>query len=341
MMTTPSWSGLRATARCASGSCSARRKWRCCRAGIDENLEHLSRAPKWRAARMIRDDLSEDFCNWQDNEHYRRFIFDQPRRAAGRLMRSSSARLYHDHMLTKEPGTRNPPLASGSALLQYRRAAERQFLDSGRSGESRLNPGVRRRLALGPWLMPRPSWMRRPNGSQGSLADLPNINAPAMNFAILAGPAAGRRRVLHSLPARGRGGDRQQPRRVFSVRFLGDDITHAPRRWRTSPEFPGWTQMPAGAPMSTRCFRCCALAVKPYAPSDLVVFILLLRLRIVRGGHGIGAAGRPCLAFQAAGTGQRLHGPAAATLGLSCGLAIGLPVLVWASLTAVYARART
>jgi hypothetical protein len=41
-----------------------------------------------------------------------------------------------------------------------------------------------------------------------------------------------------------------QRRRVFSVRFLGDDIRHAPRNWRTSPEFPGLTeQLPAGAPM--------------------------------------------------------------------------------------------
>jgi hypothetical protein len=37
---------------------------------------------------------------------------------------------------------------------------------------------------------------------------------------------------------------------VFSVRFLGEDITHAPRRWRTSPDFPGLgEQLPAGAPM--------------------------------------------------------------------------------------------
>jgi hypothetical protein len=34
------------------------------------------------------------------------------------------------------------------------------------------------------------------------------------------------------------------------VRFLGDDMTHAPRRWRTSPEFPGLRdELPAGSPM--------------------------------------------------------------------------------------------
>jgi hypothetical protein len=44
-------------------------------------------------------------------------------------------------------------------------------------------------------------------------------------------------------------------RRVFSVRFLGDDVTHAPRPWKTSPEFPGLTeQLPAGAPMEHALF---------------------------------------------------------------------------------------
>ncbi len=44
-------------------------------------------------------------------------------------------------------------------------------------------------------------------------------------------------------------------RRVFSVRFLGDDIRHAPRRWRTSPEFPGLSeQLAPGAPMQHALF---------------------------------------------------------------------------------------
>jgi len=34
----------------------------------------------------------------------------------------------------------------------------------------------------------------------------------------------------------------QTRRRAFSIRLIGDDIRHAPRRRRTSPEFPGLTQ---------------------------------------------------------------------------------------------------
>jgi hypothetical protein len=44
-------------------------------------------------------------------------------------------------------------------------------------------------------------------------------------------------------------------RRAFSVRFLGDDVTHAPRRWKTSPDFPELEgELPAGAPMEHPLF---------------------------------------------------------------------------------------
>ena len=44
-------------------------------------------------------------------------------------------------------------------------------------------------------------------------------------------------------------------RRVFSIRFLGDDIRHAPRNWKTSPDFPGLAkELPAGVPMEHKFF---------------------------------------------------------------------------------------
>jgi len=44
-------------------------------------------------------------------------------------------------------------------------------------------------------------------------------------------------------------------RRVFSARYLGGDIVHAPRAWRTSPEFEGLSSvLPAGAPMEHALF---------------------------------------------------------------------------------------
>ena len=79
------------------------------RAGIDLNLERLSPRAKVASAAGDPGKFVEDFCTWQDNPHYRRFIFDSAlAETAGRLMRSTCARLYHDHLLTKEPATRQP-----------------------------------------------------------------------------------------------------------------------------------------------------------------------------------------------------------------------------------------
>ncbi len=81
------------------------------RRGIDVNLANLSKRAKVASAAGDPGRFVEDFCNWRNNEDYRRFIFDTPlAETAGRLMRSSTVRLYHDHMLTKEPGM--PPAAS-------------------------------------------------------------------------------------------------------------------------------------------------------------------------------------------------------------------------------------
>jgi hypothetical protein len=48
------------------------------RAGIDENLAHLSPRAKVASGADDPGRFVEDFCNWQDNAQYRRFIFDSP-----------------------------------------------------------------------------------------------------------------------------------------------------------------------------------------------------------------------------------------------------------------------
>ena len=45
------------------------------------------------------------------------------------------------------------------------------------------------------------------------------------------------------------------PNGVKALRFLGDDMVHAPRQWATSPEFPGLaSRLPAGAEMNDPLF---------------------------------------------------------------------------------------
>ena len=59
---------------------------------------------------------------------------------------------------------------------------------------------------------------------------------------------------FHMLTLHAAGGATRR-RRALSVRFLGDDVTHAPRPWKTSPDFPGLAdELPAGAPMEHPLF---------------------------------------------------------------------------------------
>jgi ectoine hydroxylase-related dioxygenase (phytanoyl-CoA dioxygenase family) len=77
--------------------------------GIERNLDE----PSEMALVASRPDdpgrFFEDFCNWQRIPEYEAFIRESPAAAiAGALMGSNSVRLFHDHVLVKEPATRQP-----------------------------------------------------------------------------------------------------------------------------------------------------------------------------------------------------------------------------------------
>lgn len=230
------------------------------REGIDANLAQPS--PRAKVASRADDPgfFIEDFCNWQQNEHYRRFILESGLgEAAALLMRSRGARLYHDHMLTKEPGTRQR--TPWHQDQPYYNVAGRQNCSFWIPVDPVSRASTLEMVAgshLGPWLMPRSfmdaqaKWF-----PEGTLEDLPAIDEQRDQYRILGWPVEpGDAIVFHMLTLHAAAG--MEPtgrRRVFSVRFLGDDMTHAPRRWATSPPFPGLDrELPAGAPMDHPLF---------------------------------------------------------------------------------------
>lgn len=228
--------------------------------GIDANLA----LPSPRAIVASRPDdpgrFVEDFCNWAHNEDYRAIAIDSVLPAlAARLMRSRSVRLYHDHMLTKEPGTRaRTPWHQDQPYYNV----------EGRQNVSFWIPvdPVRRHSTLefvagshrGPWLMPRTFMTQEARWfPEGSLQELPDIEAdraafPIVGWALQPGDLV----AFHMLALHASAGvDGDCRRRVFSLRYLGDDATHAPRRWKTSPDFPGLAgRLPAGAAMDDPLF---------------------------------------------------------------------------------------
>lgn len=230
------------------------------REGIETNLA----APSPRAKVASRPDdpgrFFEDFCNWQEIGAFGRFITETPLAPlAQRLMGSQTVRLYHDHLLVKEPGTRqrtpwhqDQPYYNIEGMQNISmwipvdpvsRGATLEFVAGSHKG---------------PWLMPRTfmdnhaKWF-----PEGSLEDLPDIEGARERFPIVGWDIEpGDFVCFHMLTLHAAAGvEGPNRRRVFSVRFLGDDIRHAPRSWKTSPDFPGLAErLPAGAPMNDPLF---------------------------------------------------------------------------------------
>ncbi|CAF3920946.1 unnamed protein product [Adineta steineri] len=204
------------------------------RQGIDENLLHPS--PHFGIAsqpdhtgRFI-----EDFCTWQTNRYYKQFIYESPCAViAGHLMKSSISRLYHDHLLIKESNTKqitqwhqdqpyyniegNQTCCFWIPIDSVSRYSTLEFIGGSHCGQR--------------WLMPRAF-----------------MNSEAKWFPEEPGDVI----AFHMLTLHGSQGTRENDnrRRVFSVRFLGDDVIHAPRTWITSPDFSYISQhIKPGAPM--------------------------------------------------------------------------------------------
>ena len=228
------------------------------RAGIDANLARLSSNAKIASRPDDPGRFVEDFCTWQDNPHYREVIFNSrlPRIAA-ELMSSHTVRLHHDHMLTKEAATRQR--TPWHQDQPYYNIEGRQNVSLWipvdpvpRESTLELVAGSH----LGPWLMPRSFMANEAKWfPEGSLADLPNVEAKRDAYRILGWDLEpGDAVAFHMLTLHGSAGSVGR-RRVFSVRFVGDDARHAPRSWKTSPHFPGLTErLAAGAPFEDPLF---------------------------------------------------------------------------------------
>jgi ectoine hydroxylase-related dioxygenase (phytanoyl-CoA dioxygenase family) len=221
------------------------------RAGIDANLAQ----PGPRAITASRSDdpgyFIEDFCNWAENPHYQDVIFNSRLPiVAAELMGSRTVRLHHDHMLTKQPATRQK--TPWHQDQPYYNIEGRQNVSMwipvdpvSRESSLELVAGSH----LGPWLMPRSFMANEAKWfPEGSLADLPNVDADRSAFRILSWELKpGDAVAFHMLTLHGSMGSIAR-RRVFSVRFIGDDARHARRSWKTSPDFPGLAErLPDGA----------------------------------------------------------------------------------------------
>lgn len=226
---------------------------------IDANLASLSPGAK-RASGDDDGAFIEDFCNWQRIPEMEAFIRTSGAAdLAAELLGADTLRLYHDHVLVKEPGTRQR--TPWHQDLPYYNVAGRQNISMWCPVDPVPRPSTLEFVAgshQGPWYMPRSfldgqaKWF-----PDGSLAELPDIDGQPERFRIIGWELQpGDAVFFHMLTLHAAAGvDGTRRRRVLSVRFLGDDMVHAPRPWVTSPPFPGLVdELPDGAPLEHRLF---------------------------------------------------------------------------------------
>ena len=212
------------------------------RAGIEENMA----APSFRERTYAPDDGSapffQDFCNWDRIAGYRALVRESPMaEAAANLMGSKTARIFHDHVLVKEPGNsiatpwhQDQPyyLVEGRQSVSFwvpLDAVPRDRTIEFIAGSHRTGKTYRAERFDGTNLYDGDESERVPD-VETTKADL-----DLRGWAVEPGDAvAFNFRCLHGAPANAS----SERRRVISVRWVGDDARFAIRPGKTSPPFP-------------------------------------------------------------------------------------------------------
>jgi ectoine hydroxylase-related dioxygenase (phytanoyl-CoA dioxygenase family) len=185
----------------------------------------------------------DDYCNWQRISQFETFMRQSPAaEIAGRLMGSSTAQIFHDHLLVKEPGTaKKTPWHQDMpyyCVTGMQTASYWIPLDP-------VTEANTLRLVLGSHLWPKLVRPKRWAGGEDFYAndedfmDMPDVESGEFN--ILA-PAMepGDAIIFNYRTVHGAAGNTGLGRRrAFSARYLGDDAVFIQRPGRTSPPFPG------------------------------------------------------------------------------------------------------
>ena len=212
------------------------------RAGIDANIA----APS-DDVRIYRNEDNTglffgDYCNWNRFPEYRSFIYDSTAAAiAARLTGSTTMRLFHEHVLVKEPGTfvRTPWHHDQPYYCVNGKQTCSLWLALDDVPKETCAEFVAGSHLWGQWFRPERFNESALNEDDG-LAPVPDIENNRDNYTIKSwdmrpGDAiAFSFLTLHGAPDNTSDKTR---RRAFSSRWIGDDCTYAKRDGVTSPPF--------------------------------------------------------------------------------------------------------
>jgi ectoine hydroxylase-related dioxygenase (phytanoyl-CoA dioxygenase family) len=215
-------------------------------ARLAEGVEQNMADPSERAIEGGGDGSSgrffEDFRNWQRIAAYEEVVRgSRIGEVAATLMGTETARLHHDHLLVKEPGTtiRTPwhqdqpyynidgrdTVSLWIPLDPVPRESTLEFVAGSHASHT--------------WYMPRSFFDDRALVfEEGSLEEVPDVEADRSAYEILGWELApGDAVAFNMLTLHAAAGSRNR-RRAFSVRLVGDDVRLADRAHPTTPTFP-------------------------------------------------------------------------------------------------------
>lgn len=212
------------------------------RAAIEENKAN----PSWRERTYRPDDgkspFFQDYVVWDRFDGYRRLVRESPMgEIAAKLMGSKTARIFHDHVLVKEPGN--------STVTPWHQDAPYYLVEAEKTVSFwvPLDPVPRERTIE--YVAGSHTWGKafRPQRFDGTALfendtseAVPDVDAmrdelTILGWAVEPGDAvAFNFRTLHGAPANAS----PTRRRVISFRWVGDDARFAARPGPTSPAFP-------------------------------------------------------------------------------------------------------
>lgn len=228
--------------------------------GLEKNIESPGPDRRGFTPEGAPGEFFSDFCNWQRIPEYRDFVLHSPAASlAGQLTKSREIRIFHEHILVKEPGTQETTpwhqdlpyyCIEGTQLCSIWLPLDTVPLNA----SLRLVSGSHR---FGKRFIPRFFVDHSDYDSPiEGYEPVPDIDARADEYRILSWDLEpGDCVAFHMLTLHGAFGTEtlKTRRRAFSTRWLGDDAVYATRPWATSPPFPELDLEP-GKPPHNRLF---------------------------------------------------------------------------------------
>ena len=228
--------------------------------GIAKNMQSPGPFGKVYTAEGEAGHFFGDYCNWQRIDEYRDFFFNSPAaRICAELVGANHVRIFHEHVLVKEPGTaRKTPwhhdqpyyCVDGRQLCSL-------WIPLDPVAQSVCPEFIAGSHAWNQLFLPTKFSGVQYEREGQQLSVMPDIDGNRADYEIKSWQLEpGDCIAFHYLTVHGAPENlSDQRRRAFSARLMGDDAVYVERGGEVSPPFPGLEQrLKPGMPMEAEEF---------------------------------------------------------------------------------------